>query len=130
MATFFYIVIAVVGLFVTMQVFMVLKMKAKKGSAAPQLDGRAGRMIKEQGEALFYFYSPGCRACKPMTPYVKSMAEKNKQVMPVDVSQEMAIAQKFGVMGTPSTVLVQDSKIIEFLVGFQPEDKVKSLLAG
>lgn len=128
MATLLYIVIAVVGLFMVLQIFMVLKMKLKKGSAAPQLDGKAGKMMQGQHKALFYFFSPGCRACKPMTPYVKKMADNNNQVMLVDVSQEMSIAQKFGVMGTPSTVLVKDGKIVEFLVGFQPEDKLRSLL--
>jgi thioredoxin 1 len=130
MATFFYVIIAIIGLFVALQVFMVLKMKLKKGSAAPQLDGKAGKMMRGYDKSLFYFYSPACRACKPMTPYVKTMADKHKQVMLVDISKEMSIAQKFGVMGTPSVVLVKDGKIKEFLVGFQPEDKVRALLAG
>ncbi len=129
MNTVISIVVGIVALFIGMQMFMVLKMKFKKGKQAPQLDGKAGRMVANGDKVLFYFYSPGCRACKPMTPFIKNMAKRNKRIFPVDVSHDMTTAQKFGVMGTPSTVVVEQGKIKEFLVGFQPQDRVQGLLA-
>lgn len=123
------VVIVLIALFVGLQVFMVLKMKAKKGSAVPPLEGIVGQRLRGNGKVLFYFYSQGCRACKPMTPFMHELAGKNKQVMMVDVARDMNTAQKFGVMGTPSLVLVEGGKIVEFLVGFQSENKVRSLLA-
>ena len=128
MATVLSIVVVLVALFVGMQFFMVFKMKFKKGKAAPQLDGKAGKMTINGEKVLFYFYSPGCRACTPMTPVIKNLAKKNKNIFAVDISKDMTTAQKFGVMGTPSTVLVEAGKIKEFLVGFQSEGKVKALL--
>jgi len=129
MSTVLTIVVGIVALFIGMQLFMVLKMKFKKGKSAPQLDGKPGRLINSGEKILFYFYSPGCRACKPMTPFIKNMAKRNKKIFPVDISQDMRTAQKFGVMGTPSTVVINAGKIEEFLVGFQPEDRVRGLLA-
>ncbi len=129
MGTVLSIVVGIVALFIGMQLFMVLKMKFKKGKKAPELEGKAGRLINSGEKVLFYFYSPGCRACKPMTPFVKNMAKRNKKVFPVDISQDMATARKFGVMGTPSTVVVKAGTIVEFLVGFQPEERVRGLLA-
>ncbi len=129
MGTVLYIVIGIVALFVGLQLFMVLKMKFKKGKNAPSLDGKAGHMVENGDKLLFYFYSPGCRTCKPMTPFIKNMAKRDKKVFPVDISQDMSTAQKFGVMGTPSTVVVETGKIVEFLVGFQSEDRVRGLLA-
>jgi thioredoxin 1 len=129
MGTVLSIVVAIVALFIGLQLFMVLKMKFKKGKKAPSLDGKAGRMVENGDKLLFYFYSPGCRACKPMTPFIKNMAKRDKKVFPVDISQDMSTAQKFGVMGTPSTVVVETGKIVEFLVGFQSEDRVRGLLA-
>ena len=128
MSTIISIFVVIAALFISMQLFLVLKMKFKKGKAAPKLDGKAGRMASSGGRVLFYFYSPGCRACRPMTPVVKNLAKKNKNVFPVDVSKDISTAQKFGVMGTPSTVLIEAGKIKEFLVGFQSEEKVKALL--
>jgi thioredoxin 1 len=40
----------------------------------------------------------------------------------------MATARKFGVMGTPSTVLVREGKIAEFLVGPQSRERIGELL--
>ncbi len=129
MSTVISILVVIVALFVGLQLFMRLKMMLKKGKAAPEVDGKAGRLVNNGDKVLFYFYSPGCRACIPMTPVIKNLAKKNRNVFPVDVSRDMATAQKFGVMGTPSTVVVEAGKITEFLVGFQPEDKVRALLA-
>jgi thioredoxin 1 len=64
-----------------------------------------------------------------MTPVIKNLAKKNKNIFPVDVSRDMTTAQKFGVMGTPSTVMIESGVIKEFLVGFQNEDKIRTLLA-
>jgi len=129
MSTVLSIVIVIVALFVGLQLFMRLKMMLKKGKDAPKVDGKAGLLVNAGEKVLFYFYSPGCRACIPMTPVIKNIAKKNKNVFPVDVSKDMSMAQKFGVMGTPSTVLIEAGKIKEFLVGYQPEDKVRGLLA-
>lgn len=128
MSTVLLIIIAIVVLFIGMQLFMVFKMKLKKGKSAPNLEGKAGRLVNNGDKVLFYFYSPGCRACIPMTPVIKNLAKKNKSVFPVDVSRDMTTAQKFGVMGTPSTVVIESGVIKEFLVGFQSEDKVRTLL--
>ena len=129
MSTVITIIVVIVALFVGLQLFMRIKMQLKKGKPAPELGGKAGRMTRSGEKVLFYFYSPGCRACIPMTPVIKNMAKRNKNIFPIDVSKDMATAQKFGVMGTPSTVLIEAGKIREFLIGFQTEDKVRGLLA-
>ena len=128
MSTIISIIVGIAALFIGMQLFMVLKMKFKKGKSAPQVEGKAGRLIKSGERVMFYFYSPGCRACKPMTPVVKNLAKKNGNIFPVDISQDMSTARKFGVMGTPSTVVIEAGKIKDFLVGFQPEDKLRLLV--
>jgi thioredoxin 1 len=129
MSTIISILVVIAAFFIGLQIFMVIKIKFKKGKSAPQLDGKAGRMVNNGDKVLFYFYTPSCRACIPMTPVVKNFAKKHNNVFPVDVSKDMTTAQKFGVMGTPSTVVIQAGVITEFLVGFQNEDKVRALLA-
>lgn len=126
--TIVYIIIAIVVFFLSMQFFMIIKMRLRKGKPAPELSGKAGRMVQQGERVLFYFYSPSCRACRAMTPIVEKMAKKNKNVVKVDVSRDVATARKFGVMGTPSTVLVESGTIKEFLVGAQPEARLMSLL--
>ncbi len=123
-----YLVGGIIVLFLLFQYSMVFKMRLKKGKPAPSLGGKVGRTIQSGGKALFYFYSPGCRACKQMTPTIERLAKQNKDIIKIDISRDMTTAKKFGVMGTPSTVLVQAGKIAEFLVGPQTEDKLLVLL--
>lgn len=125
-----YIIGGIVALFISMQLYMVLKMRFQKGKPAPDVNGKAGKLIQRGEKALFYFYSPTCRACKEMTPMIHQLAKHNKGIFPVDISKDMDTARKFGVMGTPSTVLVQAGKIKEFLVGPQPDSKIASLLSS
>jgi len=62
MLTFVYVVLAVLGFFVMMQLFIVLKMKLRKGKNAPNLAGKYGKAINSKKSVLFYFHSPKCRA--------------------------------------------------------------------
>ncbi len=128
MNTFIIIIIAIVVLFFGFQKFMVFKMKWKKGKAAPELGGVKGKAIKDGKSSLFYFYSPSCGACKSMTPVVEGYTKNNPRCFKVDVSKDMSTARAFGVMGTPSTVVVEDGKIREFFVGPRPISELTQLL--
>jgi len=114
--------------FILLQYLMMFRMKMKKGKPAPELTGKFEKAVKSGDKALFYFYSPGCGACRPMTPVIERMMKKNKNVFKVNIANEMDTARKFGVMGTPSTVLIRDGKIAEFIVGPKPGEQVEGLL--
>ncbi|HKJ45157.1 MAG TPA: thioredoxin family protein [Balneolales bacterium] len=126
--TFVYIIVGIVVLFFALQYGMVLKMRFKKGKKAPELGGKYGKIVGSGKKAMFYFYSQSCAACKPMTPVVDKYAKKAKNIYKIDITRDMATARKFGVMGTPSTVVVENGIIKEFLVGPQKEAKLSQLL--
>jgi len=122
-------ILGIIALFlVGGQIMLRMQSVLKKGKPAPEVAGKAGKTMNSGSNTLFYFFSPSCRACVQMTPMIKNMAKTNKNVFPVDVSKEMQTAQKFGVMRTPTVVLVKDGKIDKFLVGAQTESKMVSLL--
>jgi len=126
--TIIYTILAIVAVFFLMQYGMVLKMKFKKGKPAPELKGCEAQSAESKDGALFYFYSDGCGACKTMTPIISDLAKTRKNVFKVDIASDMSLARKFGVMGTPSLVKVQEGKIAEFLVGPQSEGNILKLL--
>lgn len=123
-----YIVVGVIIFFVTMQVFVRLKMRAQKGKPAPELAGKAGKHIKKGQKAIFYFFSHSCGACKPMTPIFDRLSKKEKSIFMVNIADDMETARAFGIMGTPSVVVVENGVISEFLVGQVPEAGIYDLL--
>jgi thioredoxin 1 len=123
-----YLVVALILAFFLLQYGMVLKMRMKKGKPAPELTGSYAKALKTGNKSLFYFYSPGCGACRPMTPLIEKMMKQYKNIFKVNISQDMDTARRFGVMGTPATILVRDGRIAEFLVGPQQEKRIIELM--
>ena len=128
MMAFLYALGGFVILFFGFQYLMVFKMKLKKGKDAPELSGKYAKAVRSGKKSLFYFYSQNCGACKAMTPIIENYSRKNPQYFKVDVQNDMETARKFGVMGTPSTVIIEGGKIREFLVGPVSEEKLSTLL--
>lgn len=128
MTTIIYIILGLVGLFVLLQVGLRLSVYLKKGKSAPELSGKYAKAASDPAPALFYFYSEQCGACKPMTPVVEKLKKEYRNVFKVNIQKDMKTAKKFGVMGTPSTVIVQNGEIKQFWMGPQPEDKLRKHL--
>lgn len=123
-----YIVLAIVGFFVFVQVFFFIQGLLKKGKDIEDFDGEIGNKVKSGRKLLLYFYSPGCSACKAMTPVVEKMRQGNENVHKIDLSRDMKLAKIFGVMGTPATVLVENSKIQKYVLGARPESYLVNLI--
>lgn len=123
-----YILVGVFIAFMGMQYIMVLRSKRNRGRKVEQVGGKLGKVIAMGGKAMVYFYSPGCRACKYQTPIIDRLISDGLKVQKVDISRDMATARKFGVMATPTTVVLQGNEIVEFLVGAKQEDKLRSFL--
>ncbi len=122
------ILAVIIGGFTLLQVTMIVRMKLKKGKTVPNLPGAHGRRIKKGDKVLLYFYSTNCRACKAITPIVKSLQKKRKDIFSINVSKDMETARKLSVMGTPSFVVIEDGIIKEYLAGAIGEQKILELI--
>lgn len=116
--------------FISMQVMLVRRMRRLEGKAAPELAGKYEKWVKSGKTALFYFYSPACGACRTMTPVVKKLGQSNDGVFAVDITQDMDTARKFGVMATPTTIVVGDGFVRRVLVGPQPPELLESTISA
>ncbi|MBN2525647.1 MAG: thioredoxin family protein [Deltaproteobacteria bacterium] len=129
---FIYVVAGIIAGFVVlmlgMRFFIQFKSSAMKGRSAPELAGKPGKILKRHPAALFYFYSPSCGACASMTPAVKKLALQTENVVAVDISKDMDTARKFGVMATPTLVVVREGIIKEILIGPQSPAVIEAQL--
>ena len=55
------------------------------------------------------------------------MKKENKNVYKINLAKERKIGQIFGVMGTPATVVVENSAIDQFILGARSKKFLTSL---
>lgn len=123
-----YIIIAVIGFFLFLQFMFVLSARFRKGKEVSGIKGALGKKIAAGERVLVYFFSQTCSACKPMTPVVDKLQKEYKNVFKVDVRRDGETPHKFGVMGTPATVLVENAQIAAFKMGAKNENQLRKLL--
>ncbi|MFN3134131.1 MAG: thioredoxin family protein [Candidatus Kryptonium sp.] len=127
----FYIVAGVLLFFILMNLSVVLRAKLKKGQLVPNIGGEIGKAINKGEKVILYFYSPTCSACKVQTPIIDKLISAGNgktKIFKIDVSKDINVALKLGVMGTPSTVVIEDGKIKEFFVGVKSENILRRFL--
>jgi len=117
MDTLLIIVLAFVGFFMIMRLMVWVSGKLKKGKKIPPFSGEIGERIQKGEKLLLYFYSPSCGACKAMTPVVEDMMNKKDNVYKINLAKDYDIGKIFGIMGTPATIVVNDSKIDQYILG-------------
>lgn len=128
MNSFLYIILAVVGFIIFMQVFMRISTFLKKGKKIGDIKGELGKRINNGEKLLIYFFSPTCSACKPITPIIDKMNKEKSNIYKIDVSRDMETSRKFGVMGTPATILVENQKISSYTLGAKSETYLRKLV--
>ncbi len=117
MDTMLPIVLVFVGFFVFMRILVWVNGKIKKGKKIPPFSGEIGEKIQKGDKLLLYFYTPSCGACRAMTPVVDEMMKEKNNVYKINLAKDFSIGKIIGVMGTPATVVVNESKIDQFILG-------------
>lgn len=129
MENILYIALAFFGLLVVMQLYIRLSSLLKKGKTIEGIKGKLGNEIRSGKKLLVYFYSNNCAACKPMTPVIDRLMREYPNIHKINLSTELEIGRKFGVLGTPATVLVEGQKVRSFNLGAKTEGFLRNLLA-
>lgn len=123
----------VIGLTIFMLLFQFLAWRSARqmiGRKAPSYD-QAPRYDKTpavEAVELYYFFSPGCAACRPMTPIMETLTAEQGGVHLVDIAQDPQTAMDFNVRGTPCLVKVNGGIVTDVQLGTKTEKQIRALL--
>ena len=87
-------------------------------------------IVKNNETVLLDFWATWCGPCQMQGPIIDALAEKRQDVVfgKVNVDEEIALAQKFGVISIPTLIIFKNGEIVQKAVGLQDEASVEQLL--
>ena len=79
---------------------------------------------------LVDFWATWCGPCKMVAPVVDQIAAENDdiKVCKIDVDEEGALAQQFGIMSIPSLLVFKNGEVVERTVGVQPKPAIEAMV--
>lgn len=94
------------------------------------MDKNFDEVLQHEGTVLLDFWAGWCGPCRMMAPVVEEIANERPDVLvgKVDVDEESALAQKFGVISIPTFVVLKNGKVHAQTAGARPKAALEELL--
>lgn len=87
-------------------------------------------VLKAEQTVLVDFYADWCGPCQMMGPVVEEIAAEvsDVKVGKINIDEQMAIAQKYGVMTIPTFAVFKNGEIVKKEIGALPKAVLKGML--
>ena len=88
-------------------------------------------VLKSDVPVFVDFYADWCGPCKMMSPVIDKLADEYEgkiKVGKVNVDEESALANQFGIESIPTLVVIQNGKVVQTAVGYRGKAAILSML--
>ena len=87
-------------------------------------------VVNDSLPVLVDFWAPWCNPCRMLAPVLEELAKDKPEVKvcKVNIDEEQALAERFGVMSIPTVVCLRDGVEKSRSVGLMPKDRLIAAL--
>lgn len=88
-------------------------------------------VLKSSVPVLVDFSATWCGPCRAIAPLVDQLAgeyDGRVKVTTLDIDESPATAQKYGIRGVPTLLMIKDGQVVAQQVGAAPKAKIASLM--
>ncbi len=112
-----YLVLTFVALSLGYMLWSGLSVRTVKGQTTDVLEPALPGLAAHQARAVIYCYSEHCGPCRKMAPDIDRLAAEHPNLFKLDVTRHHREGRAMGIRATPTTLLVEDGRVIKALLG-------------
>lgn len=87
-------------------------------------------VFKSEKPVIVDFFATWCGPCKMLAPVLSELSDEHPElkIVKIDVDEDPALAQAFGVTSIPTLVAVKGGEVAATSVGYAEKEKILSLI--
>ena len=90
-------------------------------------------VIAAPGLAMVDFWAPWCGPCRAIAPVLEEVASASSgrvTLMKVNVDEQPALAERYGIRSIPTILFFRDGDLVERVVGAVPKARIEAIVSA